>query len=105
MLIDWTSIIVALISATGLVVIALLPKKEVKKLREENTVQHQVNKSVAEETHKILERFEADADYDRKSILKAVTAVERKVERVDDRVEKIDDRLGNHIEWHLDKDS
>lgn len=101
MTVEWSTIITAAISSGALIVVALLPRKEVKKLRSENTDQHEVNKRVAERTHQILERFETEADHDRKSILKAVTAVERKVEKVDGKVDNIGDRLSHHIDWHL----
>lgn len=102
--VDIATVISAAISGVVVVVVALIPKKEVKRLRSENSDQHLVNKAVADDIKNIVSRFEADAEYDRKSILKAVTAVERKVENVDTRVERIDNRLGNHIEWHLDRD-
>lgn len=101
---DWTAVTTALISSAALITVALIPKREVKRLREENTDQHNLNSDLAEKNREILERFEKEADYDRKSILKAVNAVEKKVEKVDDRVERIDGRLGKHIEWHLDQE-
>lgn len=101
--VDVATIVSAFISTLGLVVVALIPKREVRKLRAENTDQHLVNKQAAEDTRVVLERFEAAAEYDRKSILKAVTAVERKVEKVDSQVDGIDQRLSHHIDWHLDR--